>query len=257
MLLLLLLLLNRSLGQRGREARRLLVQCDTAECTGCKPTQTNCQSTCAITTTEQLDWLKGLHPHPAWIIGYTTVCVRIRRFGFEKPYKTGFKGALTQGLQDFKKCGWGGSGQFQCFPATNSGETCLFWWWVKGSFYCSVNSLDPDKCESEDKEGSPVILFVASWFCTSETIHFTVCDQWAKGFLQRCTSFIQVASNTLTGEPTFLVKLIKSADYWGLIEQVWASVFLAAVYKAKWSLVSSRAPTNMQGLKTESAGQRP
>lgn len=28
--------------------------------------------------------------------------MRIRRFGFEKPYKTGFKGALTQGLQDFK-----------------------------------------------------------------------------------------------------------------------------------------------------------
>lgn len=27
----------------------------------------------------------------------------IRRFGFEKPYKTRFKGALTQGLQGFKK----------------------------------------------------------------------------------------------------------------------------------------------------------
>ncbi len=70
-----MLLLNRSLGQRGREEvseereeRRLLVQCDTAESAsnaGCKPTQANCQSPCAITITEQLDWLKGLHPHPA------------------------------------------------------------------------------------------------------------------------------------------------------------------------------------------------
>lgn len=38
--------LNRSPGQKGREARRLLVECDTAE-------------KCAIDTTEQLGWLKG------------------------------------------------------------------------------------------------------------------------------------------------------------------------------------------------------